>query len=71
VKAQNKMLLERGSEGCKQARSRSSNSRNDRKGCIPPMMIPAFVMMLRSKDQTVAAGSNQHSPLTQTEAGGV
>jgi len=35
------------------------------------MMIPAFVVMLRFKDPTVAAGSNQHGPLKQTEAGGV
>lgn len=63
------MLMESAAEGCKQARSRSSDSRKEEKrGSVPPMTISAFVM-LRSNVQTVAAGSNQHGPSKQIVAG--
>lgn len=41
VQGGEKELLESGSEGCKQARSRSRNSRKEKKkrGFIPPMVI--------------------------------
>ena len=60
-----RMSIDGGSDGCKQARSRNSDSReNKKRGSVPPMIVSAFVMLM-SKVQTVAAGSNQHGPFEE------
>jgi hypothetical protein len=73
-KAGKRRLFESGAGGCKQARSRSRGSSKNKKmsrrrGCVPPIMISAFAV-LRSKVQTLAAGSNKQGHSKQIMAGG-
>jgi hypothetical protein len=68
VKAEQRMVTEGGSGGCKQARSRSSvGKKEEKKVLVPPMTISASVL-LRSEVQTVAAGPNQHGPPSRMTA---
>jgi hypothetical protein len=68
AEAEQRMVTEGDSGGCKQARSRSSVGRKEEKRLlVPPMTISASVL-LRSEVQTVAAGSNQHGPPSRMSA---
>ncbi len=54
LNSEERISIEGDSDGCKQARSRNSDSRENKKGVsVPPMTVSAFVMLM-SKVQAVA-----------------